>query len=205
LPIENVKRFTENWSQLSSHPRPKWTHYHTKPGDSVVALAKKFDTTPEAIRKLNKLNTKKLKQSADLLIPARAAQHTPETKRTPTVATYVMQPGDTVYLVRAKDTLNSIADRFHVDPDLLRTANQNKILSTGKQWIIPTHELNRRAFGRKIMRPGDTVYMVRRGDTVESIARKFHVLPAEIRLANLMQNRSLNEGEHLMIPTHHTG
>ena len=113
-------------------------------------------------------------------------------------------------MVRSKDTLASVVKRFHVNKRLLQAVNQlkNEKLTPGKQIIIPTHTPvqqasipSTRVLAENI-KPGDTLYMVRRGDTIEKIARKFHTTPAAIRLANLIDNGSLMEGEKLVVPTH---
>jgi membrane-bound lytic murein transglycosylase D len=136
---------------------------------------------------------------------------------------YILKPGDTVYMVRSQDTIEKIAQRFHITAKSLRAANQvygNK-LPAGIHLIIPTHlnlasnkttnqtsnknsSSNRFEEPRNVM-PSDTVYMVRRGDTIEKIARKFRTSAATIRVANLIDNNSLVEGESIVIPAHLRG
>lgn len=129
---------------------------------------------------------------------------TDEVKSLPSTSTksnagkYTLQPGDTIYMVRAEDSLEGIAKRFHVASIDILTTNQigsNAVVS-GKQLIIPTHAAKQDA-----VQAGDTIYMVRRGDTIEKIAKKFHTTPAAIRLANLIDDTSLEEGEKLLVPT----
>jgi LysM repeat protein len=91
----------------------------------------------------------------------------------------------------------------------VQLANQlgQRPLTPGKHLIIPTHPIAMAhvhplvAKIKKIL-PGDTLYMVRRGDTIEKIAHKFHTSASSIRLANLIDNSSLAEGEKLIISTH---
>lgn len=125
---------------------------------------------------------------------------------------YTLQPGDTIYMVRSKDTLEKIANHFHIKNSALRAVNQlhGKMLTPGKQLIIPTHSTTITQFETtmspiKKLRPGDTIYMVRRGDTIEKIARKFRTTAPAIRISNLIDNSSLSEGERLVIPTHMHG
>lgn len=124
---------------------------------------------------------------------------------------YTLQPGDTIYVVRVKDTWEKIAKRFHIYASSLQAANQikDKKLKPGKQLIIPTHTgtvaNNTSTHSAKKISAGDTIYMVRRGDSIEKIARKFRTSPSAIRLANLVDNNSLSEGEKLIIPTHIRG
>lgn len=232
LPIENVEQFTENLARSPLNNRPiNWSHYQIKSGDTIVSIAKKFNTTPNAIRKLNHLNAKaNLRRGSEILIPQKAddevmfaaadtEKEAAVTKRKKIVATasiavagkYVLQPGDTVYMVRATDTIKTIAYRFHIKPEYLQAANGlvgGKKLPVGKQLIIPTHFRNETASTSKPtnkLQPGDTIYMVRKGDTIEKIAQKFKASPAAIRIVNLVDNNSLAEGEKLIIPTHLQG
>lgn len=124
---------------------------------------------------------------------------------------YKLQPGDTIYMVRIKDTVQKIAHRFHVTVQALRAANglgRGK-LHPGKQIIIPTHATVASADDNKNydtnLHPGDTIYVVRPGDTIEKIANKFHTSVAAIRLTNLVDNESLVDGEKIVIPTHIAG
>lgn len=212
LPIENVEQFTENLVRSPLNPQIKWIHYKVNSGDSIASISKKFNTTPNAIRKLNQLSKNSLRHGLNILIPtntappkitdAVVASVNERPKEKPVAQSkYVLQPGDTVYMVRSKDTLESIAKRFHINVETLRSANAiNNTISTGKQLVIPTHTPM-----DPDLQPGDTVYMVRRGDTIEDIAYKFHTSTAAIRLANLLDNNSIKEGERLVVPTHLRG
>jgi membrane-bound lytic murein transglycosylase D len=116
---------------------------------------------------------------------------------------YVLQPGDTIYMVRTQDTLTSIAKHFHLNTYVVQAANEfnNSALLPGKQIIIPTHlnlknsiHVNNRNSKR------DILYVVRKGDTIEKIAKKFNTKPAAIRLANLMEKNFIQEDDRLLIP-----
>ncbi len=158
-------------------------------------------------------NDKSESKSKDIVIVAKSKRantaSSPDTFVTPS-GKYTLQPGDTIYMVRAKDTLESIAQRFRVNSTTLRASNQlgNSKLQAGRQLIIPTHLATNTGKQRKqssALQPGDTVYMVRRGDTIETIAHKFRTSAAAIRVANLVDNSSLSIGDKLIIPTHLRG
>lgn len=241
LPIENVEKFTENLSlsPFGRQPQINWIHYRVRLGDTLALVAKKFGTTPTAIRKLNHLSSKTtISRGNNLLIPLNKNKSAPmetspsfafdqstKTKIEETISKfrtkpkqqaiasnkiqnqYSLEPGDTVYMVRAKDTIASIAKRFHINKHDLQTANQlrNRKIVPGERIIIPTHarqlastETHSHAAH---LSPGDTLYMVRRGDTIAKIAKRFHITPAEIRLANLTDDSAIHEGDRIVIPT----
>jgi membrane-bound lytic murein transglycosylase D len=227
LPIENVEQFSENLTRSPISHQINWIHYKVKSGDTLISVARKFDTTSVAIRKLNHLTKNALRHGSNLLIPTNGEPEIEVASRTEDViitskksnkraeivpittinrdrsGNYTLQPGDTIYMVRSKDTLVSIAKRFHVSSKILQMTNQlsSATVETGKQLIIPTHSITT----ENQIEPGDTIYLVRQGDTIKTVARKFSTTPSAIRLANLMERNSLKEGERLVIPTHMRG
>jgi peptidoglycan lytic transglycosylase D len=116
---------------------------------------------------------------------------------------YQLQPGDTLYMVRQKDDIYKIAARFHVSPQVLYAINQiqnKRVLPVGTKLIIPTHYAKSGTTQHYQLAPGDTIYMVREGDTLEHIANKFHTSQPALRIANLMASNHVKEGDRLIIP-----
>lgn len=121
---------------------------------------------------------------------------------------YSIQPGDTIYMARQGDTIEHIANHFHVAKSALLASNPStgSILQPGQKLVIPTHagstqmakiDDNSPAYD---VAPGDTIYTVRTGETMESIAQKFHTSPPAIRVANLLASNDVREGDRLLIP-----
>lgn len=199
-------------------------HYKVKTGDTLVSIANKFQTTPKEIRQLNRLTKNTVRHGNHLLIPSTGTNVVAERevstqakpafvnivteKAKPTLSfnkstsRYIMQPGDTVYMVRKKDSLASISKRFRINGQSILAANRLKasLVLPGTQLIIPTHRANDNRSVKQVQ-PGDTIYMVRRGDTIKTISRKFHTTPSAVRLANLIDDNSLQEGVKIIVPT----
>lgn len=223
LPIENVKQFSENlmWSPPTNE-RIHWDRYKVRSGDTLLALAKKFNTTTNVIRRMNSLNSNNIKPGSQLMVPISkpdisttildSEKQYASTRSKPSKTTnpsekilnsqYTLQPGDTLYMVRKDDNIQKIASRFHVSQKTLLSTNNLKStqhLVVGAQLIIPTHFDKKQKYQ---LAPGDTIYMVRTGDSLDKIANKFHTTSPAIRLANLMANNDIQEGDRLVIPTH---
>jgi membrane-bound lytic murein transglycosylase D len=119
-----------------------------------------------------------------------------------------LQAGDTLYMVRNSDTVEKIAERFKLSAKVVYAANKlhsYSVIHPGDQLLIPTHLVDSSAEkpqDLKKISPGDTLYMIRQGDTIEKVAEKFRTTPAAIRVANLMSDNQLQEGGHLIVPTH---
>lgn len=229
LPIQSIIKFTENLINNPLASQTDWTKYKIQSGDTLISIAKKFQVSVIALRRMNQLKSHMIHPGAILLVPnqdkrptsplesierfaakqpintyVKSEQHV-AIRKAFTKAKYRLAAGDTIYMVRNKDTLASIAKKFHVNRMLLQTVNQlhDNPIKVGEHLIIPTHVSD--PSSKDNLMPGDTLYMVRNGDTIEKIALKFHTTPAAIRLANLIDNNLLEEGEKLVVPTHLQG
>jgi membrane-bound lytic murein transglycosylase D len=116
---------------------------------------------------------------------------------------YTLQPGDTLYMVRNGDDLEKVAKRFHITTKTLIAVNQlsSNMLQPGSKLIVPTHLTKASETQTFQLTSGDTIYMVKQGDNIEAIAQKFHTTPTAIRVANLLTNNNLQQGDKLIIPT----
>lgn len=120
---------------------------------------------------------------------------------------YKLQAGDTLYMTRKGDDLHKIAKKFHISVSALSAVNHisgSKRIHLGEKIIIPTHHAKVAALPPSTYQTesGETVYKVRQGDNVEKIAQQFSTSAAAIRLANLLTDNNLQEGDQLVIPTH---
>lgn len=222
LPIENVEQFSENLMYSPYHEATSlgFKHYRMKAGDTLALVARKFKTTPDQIRKLNHLAKSAPKRGTNLLIPSvddgdievaetspsptptiekRISKKIVEAENRPSNSNYHLQPGDTIYMVRNTDSIASIAKRFHVSVDALKAANKLKTsqVKPGKHLVVPTHAGSVASLDNS---RSEKMYMVKNGDTIAKIAKRFNTSPAAIRLANLIDDTSLIEGEKLVIP-----
>ncbi len=94
------------------------TNYTVKKGDSLYSIARSFNTSVDAIKKLNNLSTNTLQIGQVLKIPGSVSQ--------------------TTYTVKKGDSLYSIAKRFNTTVDSIKKKNNlsSNILSIGQSLII---------------------------------------------------------------------
>ena len=99
--------------------------------------------------------------------------------------TYVVQRGDSLY---------SIANAYNVSVNDLRNINNltSDILSIGQVLIIPGNS-NRNS-------NTSNLYVVKRGDSLWSIANKFNVSINKIRMLNNLNSDILTIGQTIIIP-----
>jgi LysM repeat protein len=124
-----------------------------------------------------------------------ATSSAPTATPVPTLA-----PGQTIiYVVRSGDTLYSIARRFGVSMQTLVQLNaisNPSYIWAGQKLIIP-----RGAYVTPVPGPNPAVYIVQRGDTLYSIARRYCTTVQALALANRIANPSLiYVGQRIIVP-----
>lgn len=152
--------------------------YVVKSGDSLWSIAKKYNTTPQRLKELNKLNSNLLSVGQVLTVPE--------------LENEIIE--DNVYIVKQGDTLYKVAQLYNINiSDLI---NYNKLnsttLSVGQRLLIPevTNEID----------DVYDIYTVKSGDTLYSISREFNTTPQELRVINNLGSNLLSIGEQIKVP-----
>ena len=149
-------------------------------GDTLYSIARKYGVSVDDIRRLNNLTSNVLSIGQRLLI---------KEGTTPNV-----NPNEEVYIVQSGDTLYSIARMFGTTVDNIKNLNNltSNILFVGQQLIVPSVESDE---------DGDQFYVVQRGDTLYSIARKYRISVDELKSLNNLSSNTLSIGQTLMVPS----
>ena len=179
--VEGVVRAVANYGGYTYTPPEgsEGDYYVVKKGDSLWSIAKKLGVTVQQLRDVNNLTSDILQVGQVLKIP-NGESSPPNTS--------------TTYTVKSGDSLWSIARDFGVTIQELREANNltSDILQIGQVLVIPTISET----------PIETEeYVVKRGDSLWSIAKTFGVSVDDIKTANNLTTNLLQIGQVLIIPT----
>lgn len=106
---------------------------------------------------------------------------------------YVAPAGSNYYTVKSGDSLWSISKKFGVSVDELKNANNlsSNLLSVGQNLIIP---------GKEAQDTSDE-YVVKKGDTLYSIARKYNTSVDNLKSINNITTDSLAIGQIIKLPS----
>lgn len=106
--------------------------------------------------------------------------------------TYVAPSGSNYYTVKSGDSLWSISKKFGVSVDELKNANNlsSNLLSVGQNLIIPG--LNEQPDGGE--------YIVKKGDSLYSISKKFNTTVDNLKSINNLTTDSLAIGQIIKLP-----
>lgn len=211
VPVDNAEVFREGIAGLDPDQRVTWEDYNVAPGDSLLKLSRKFNTTVDVIRDVNNLTSDVIRVGQKLMIPvasragseyALSAPQRLERKqsrsagRDGTRVEHRVQPGDTFWdiardhrvSVRQVAAWNGMApgDRLMPDQKLViwsKTASKSTTLASRREGVI-----------RKVG------YRVRKGDSLAAIANRFAVNVSDIASWNdLNTSRYLQPGQSLVL------
>lgn len=153
---------------------PSGSNYYTvKSGDSLWSISRKFGVTVNELKKVNNLSSNLLSIGQNLIIPGK--------KNNTSSNEYVVKKGDTLY---------GIANKYNVSVDNLKSYNNlsTDSLSIGQKIKIPDSKVN------------SNEYVVKSGDSLYSISRKYGVSVDELMNVNNLKSTVLSVGQVLKIP-----
>lgn len=142
--------------------------YQVQKGDTLYGIANKYGISLSELKAINNLNNDNLTIGQLINVPSGLS----------VANTYIVSSGDTLY---------SIAKKFNIGLDKLKSVNNltGNMLSIGQKLIIPFEE--------------DLTYVVKAGDTLYNIARKFNTTVDDLKKLNNLVNDILSIGQILIV------
>lgn len=172
--------------------------YSVKKGDTLIAIARKFDINVRTLKQYNNLNSSNLSIGDKIRVPDSSLT--------------VTKSGDIQYKVVKGDSLLRIANNFNVSVRSLKSANglNSNRIQIGDKLIIPPASTIKRSsksrtkiakYSRNSKNATTINYRVRGGDTLSSIARKHNSTVTKIKQANNLMGSSIYSGQKLKVPS----
>ena len=164
--------------------------YVVKKGDSLYSIANKNNITVDELKKINNLTSNMLSIGQVLKLPTQ--------DKGEEMTMYTVQKGDSLY---------SIAKKFGITVDEIKSLNNltSNNLAIGEQLMIkgstgdgpinPEEE----CIGTGYAEPQYIMYTVQRGDSLYTIARRYNTSVDNIKALNNLTNNNLTIGEQLKI------
>lgn len=188
----NYKRYAEevvkaiaNYKGYNyTEPRSQDT-YIVQKGDTLWNISKKLDTSVDEIKRLNNLTSNLLFVGQELKVPNY----------------YTVEDSNVNYIVKKGDNLYSIAKQYNTTVPELKSYNNltTDNLSIGQVIKIPETTSIITPSEDEVINEG-SVYVVQKGDTLYSIAKKFNTTVDNIKNMNQIIGDVLSIGMNLLIP-----
>ncbi len=160
-------------------------------GDSLDLIARRYGATVEGLRRANGLRSSLIHPGQSLRVPGaeRPAGRTSDGSGEAPAA-----GAAAVHVVRRGDSLDLIARRYGATVEGLRRANglRSSLIHPGQSLRVPG--------ARPAVADAVTLHVVRRGDTLDRIARLYGATIAALRRANGLRSSLIHPGQSLRIP-----
>ncbi|UCF06990.1 MAG: LysM peptidoglycan-binding domain-containing protein [bacterium] len=226
VPEGTGERCLEGLAEIPPGERVSWHKHRVKRGEALSRIADRYEISVSEIKRINGIrNVHRIREGKILLIPVKDATPAATASsqpgyRTPpklpdkiTMKRYRAPSGyrKIVYTVRDNDTLSEIAERFKVRLSRLRAWNNlryTSLIHPGDRLVIyvpPDRAITDPApegviDGITMQEKNKIVHIVRRGETLSSISRRYNISIARILAWNEGINRDkLYPGDRIAI------
>ena len=146
--------------------------YIVKAGDTLYSISQKYNTTVSELKRINNITNDDLYIGQRIKVP--------------------ISNNSNYYIVRPGDTLYSISRKYNIPVQELMSINNlinNNLYVGQKIYLVSTNTSNQ-----------DNIYIVKLGDTLYSIAKRYNVTVDDIKNINGLNSNLLTIGQELIIP-----
>ena len=184
IPVDKQELFSNN-NPFDTFDQINWISHSIQEGDSLWALAKKYDTEVKIVKEINYLKSDVLTIGDDLLIPLSKT----ESNSFIPYELHIVSEGDTLWSISSLYNLdiNDIARMNNIDPDSL--------LQLGQQLSIGNKNIHRNMESKK----RTILYSVKQGDSLYKISELFDVSIKSIKDINEFKNSTLMPGQIIKV------
>ena len=158
------------------HNEAPGQYYLVKEGDSLWGIARQFDLDSTELQRLNGMATNVIYPGDRLL-----------------VASSQSLGAEFYHEVRSGDSLWTIARTYNVSAEEIKRWNnlRGNLIHPGKKLLLRVEDA-----GEPMV---DTIYQVRSGDSLWTIARKHNIAPEEIKRWNNLKDNTIYPGNRLLL------
>ena len=184
IPIDKKELLVRN-NPFNNFDQINWISHNIEEGDSLWALAKKYDTEVNIIKEINYLKDDILTINSDLLIPL---SKTKSNNFIP-YELHIVSEGDTLWSISALYNLDisDIASMNNIDP--------SSYLQLGQQLSIGNKNIHRNMESKK----RTILYSVKQGDSLYKISELFDVSIKSIKDINNFKDTTLMPGQIIKV------
>ena len=216
LPTDKLDQFIENLVayRTSGKPLSSWTTYRVKPEDTVASIARKAHMTETALREANQIPVgRRIKPGSLVLVSKASGLGNAEDISSDTIDASFALAQDyrrVTYRVRRGDNMRSVARRLGVSPATIMKSNglRSQRLRVGQTLRVNVPIVTRQTTSSRPSTARSTpntpvastkFYVVRKGDTLYSIANRYGISASALRNANNISGNNISVGQRLTI------
>lgn len=216
MPTDKLDQFIENLVayRTSGKPLSSWTTYRVQPEDTVASIARKAHMTEAALRETNQIPAgRRIKPGSLVLVSKSSGLGNAEDISSDTIDASFALAQDyrrVTYRVRRGDNMRSVARRLGVSPATIMKSNglRSQRLRVGQTLRVNVPIVTRQTTTSRPTTTRSTpdtpvastkFYVVRKGDTLYSIANRYGITASALRNANNISGNNISVGQRLTI------
>lgn len=193
LPPREAARFREALTRTPPGERRRWFRHRVKAGDTLGAIARQYNSSPNRIKEINTLRDDRLRVDQLLLVASGDKAIAYDTLRAARLGTRLpfafRQVDEGLHQVEPGDSLWSIAQRHGTNVSHLRRLNQlpaGQTLHAGQVLRVGVTDGRKRLY-----------YEVQSGDVLSRIAQRYGLRVSDIQRWNALETTLLRPGQVL--------
>ncbi|MDO3385691.1 LysM peptidoglycan-binding domain-containing protein [Gilvimarinus sp. SDUM040013] len=208
IPVAKQADFNQGLAAIPTESRISWQRYTIRSGDSLIKIARQFNTSAEALQTANNLRSSRIRAGDTLLIPKASANGAHYAFSAPQRLAKTQEKSKgaagsqkIMYTVRKGDSFWRIANQHKVSVSSLTRWNgmaPRETLKPGQQLVIWTKTAKAQTTNQGVTRK--LSYRVRQGDSLARIADKFNISIRDItRWNSVSTNQYIHPGQSLTL------
>jgi len=183
--------------------------YHTvKKGETLIAIAKEYGTSVSEIKRLNNLRSNLIREGQKLVVKKivrKKKKYSSNSKKYSKNNSTSIWGYETIYYrVRKGDSLWKISKKYGVSISSIKKLNRlrsSRIKIGMRLKIKVPRKIPKVDKIKPIIGTEQKIfYQVKKGDTLENVAKKFGITPEEIKKYNLLGEEDFKVGQIIIIP-----
>ncbi|BBB33645.1 dniR membrane-bound lytic murein transglycosylase D [Thermotomaculum hydrothermale] len=208
IPKGTKDKFIAEFSKLPPEKRVTLRYHRIKRGETLSQIARRYQTSVSAICRANGIRNKRLIRAGKTIVIPIGTGHdyyVPRVKDFTVKYRRKRYPRGKkfYYRVRRGDSLYRIARKFDTDTESIKKWNKLKsnLLRPGKKLVVYYGISTKRKESHSSVKDKipEGFYLVREGDTIYSISRKFGLSVARLKKINNIKSNIIRPGDLLKV------
>lgn len=207
VPVADAENFTNQLDNMPKLPPISWSEHKVVKGDVLGTIARRYKTTVDAIKSVNRLKNHNIRIGQVLLVPSAAITMPEYTSSQDLMYGYGKKKpgaGTQYHTVRSGDNLWTIARRYDTSVKSLTRLNNisaKTLLKPGQKLLVSNKSsaiVNKTVVAENGLHK--LVYQIQSGDTLYSIANRFRLSTKDILSWNSVKDASyIHPGQSLTL------
>ena len=203
IPAGAGAAFDSTFARLPKEERTAWTRATTRKGETLSKLARRAGVSSKELRwynpSLHVSQSGRVSAGHTVMFPSKEVVAAALTVPDPSIERYGSSRGATSHIVKRGESLGLIAQRYHTSVKAVMRLNglRKSIIYPGQVLIVRGSAGSTRS--RTASAGSGDVHVVRSGESLWSIARKYDTTVKELKKLNGLASDRLRAGQKLVV------